>query len=127
MNILDKLLEDVSLPKMVKIEQVFDHTNIGDVVPALRGELARPKIADTVKPGTKVAVACGTAATSFPTTSAPDFPLPSSALSCPCSYCRFSFRFIDAKTPVLALRPARGFLHLSHTHYFCAERLCFFP
>ncbi|NCB62456.1 MAG: DUF2088 domain-containing protein [Clostridia bacterium] len=59
MNIIDKLLEDVAIPKMVKIEQVFDHTNLGDVVPALRAELARPKITGSVKPGMKVAVACG--------------------------------------------------------------------
>ena len=59
MSIIDDLLQDVSLPKMACIEQVFDHQKLEDVPGTLRGGLARPKIRETVRPGMRIAVACG--------------------------------------------------------------------
>ena len=59
MSIIDNLLKDVKLPKMLCIEQVFDQQKLEAPMDTLREGLARPKIRDTVRPGMRIAVACG--------------------------------------------------------------------
>ena len=59
MSIIDDILREVPLPKMLCIEQVFDREKLDDPAAVLRQGLSRPKIRDTVRPGMRIAVACG--------------------------------------------------------------------
>jgi hypothetical protein len=59
MSILRTLLEDIPIPKMVKIRQKFDRTRIEDHIGKLKEELKKPGAIDRIKPGQKVAVAVG--------------------------------------------------------------------
>lgn len=59
MGILEELLKDIPLPKMVKVRQNFDDTKIEDFEAALRAELNQEKITSTVKPGMEIAIAVG--------------------------------------------------------------------
>ncbi|MBS4200113.1 DUF2088 domain-containing protein [Bacillus sp. FJAT-49732] len=59
MGILEELLKDIPLPKMVKVRQKFDATRIDDFEAALRAELNQEKIKSKVKPGMEIAIAVG--------------------------------------------------------------------
>ncbi|MDT8899900.1 lactate racemase domain-containing protein [Anaeroselena agilis] len=59
MDVIQELLREVPLPRMVKIRQAFPASRIGDVAATLRQELARDEIGRRVRPGMKVAVAVG--------------------------------------------------------------------
>lgn len=59
MSILQKLLEDIPVPRMVRIRQKFDAAKLEDPVSALKAELAKPGAIDSLKPGQQVAVAVG--------------------------------------------------------------------
>lgn len=59
MSIIDELLKDIPLPKMVKVRQSFEDTKVDDVEAALDEEFAQAHIRDMVKPGMEVAVAVG--------------------------------------------------------------------
>lgn len=59
MDIISKILQEVKLPKMLCIEQVFDRQKLEDPLGTLREGLSRPKIQNTVRPGMRIAVACG--------------------------------------------------------------------
>ena len=47
------------LPKLRKVQQVFDHTSLEDVEGTLLKEWSRPEIREKIKPGARVAVAVG--------------------------------------------------------------------
>lgn len=59
MSILDELLKDIPLPKMMKVRQSFDDTKLEDVDGALNEALQKEEIRNTVKPGMEIAVAVG--------------------------------------------------------------------
>ncbi|MHC1758979.1 MAG: lactate racemase domain-containing protein [Negativicutes bacterium] len=59
MTIVNELLQNIALPKMVRIRQNFPTTALQDAVGTLRGELRKPEIAGRVKRNMVVAVAVG--------------------------------------------------------------------
>jgi hypothetical protein len=59
MNVVSELLKDISMPKMVKVKQVFPRPIIKDVRVELRKQLEQEKIAATIKPGMTVALTAG--------------------------------------------------------------------
>jgi len=59
MNIIQELLKDIPLPRLVKIHQKFNAPEVIDVVETLRTELAKPGVGERIKPGMKIAIAVG--------------------------------------------------------------------
>lgn len=59
MSILETLLRDIPIPRVVRIRQRFDNTKLADPAAALREELKKPGTLDAIKPGQQVAVAVG--------------------------------------------------------------------
>lgn len=59
MGVIQDLLRDVPLPRMVPVRQRFPAAEVADVAAAVREELARPGVGDRVRPGMRVAVAVG--------------------------------------------------------------------
>jgi hypothetical protein len=59
MGILQDLLRDIPIPKMVKVKVKFDDKKIDDLGSALRGKLQQEHIQNTVKPGMEIAIAVG--------------------------------------------------------------------
>jgi hypothetical protein len=59
MGILQDLLRDIPIPKMVKVKVKFDDKKIDDLGSALREKLQQEHIQNTVKPGMEIAIAVG--------------------------------------------------------------------
>ncbi len=59
MGILQDLLKDIPIPKMVKIKQQFDQQQIENVSEAVTEKLQQEKVRSLVKPGMSIAVAVG--------------------------------------------------------------------
>lgn len=59
MGIVQELLRDVRLPRVVRVRQHLAAPEIEDVAAAVREQLARPGIGDAARPGMRVAVAVG--------------------------------------------------------------------
>lgn len=59
MGILTELLQDVPLPRMIKVRQNFSATEIQDVAGVLRGEIAQAGVTGQIRPGMRIAVAVG--------------------------------------------------------------------
>ena len=59
MNIIQELLQGTVLPRMVKVRQRFNVTEISDVQATLQAEFRNPDVGDTIKPGMRIAVAVG--------------------------------------------------------------------
>lgn len=59
MDVITQLLKDVPIPRMVKVCQKFDDVKIEDVSGEVYRQLKRPAIANTIRPGMKIAVTCG--------------------------------------------------------------------
>ncbi len=59
MGIVENLLRDVALPRMVRVHQNFPATALADVAAAVRAECRKPEIAAKVKPGARIAVTAG--------------------------------------------------------------------
>ncbi len=59
MGIIDQLLQDLPLPRMVRISQSFAAPEVGDVAANLREQLSAPGILDTIKPGMRIAIGVG--------------------------------------------------------------------
>ncbi len=59
MGILQDLLKDIPVPKMVKVKQKFDSTKIEDLERALYEKLQQKSIRSKVKPGMEIAIAVG--------------------------------------------------------------------
>ena len=59
MTIITELLQDIPLPKMVKVRQHFPATRLPDVAETLREQLRKPQISDRVVKGMQVAIAVG--------------------------------------------------------------------
>jgi Uncharacterized conserved protein len=58
-DIISELLQQVALPKMVRVRQNFSDDEIADVAGTVRKELRKPAIAGRVKSGMRIAVAVG--------------------------------------------------------------------
>lgn len=59
MSILRSLLQDIPIPKMVRIRQSFDDTKLEDLTLELTQELSRPGGIERIKAGQHVAIAVG--------------------------------------------------------------------
>lgn len=59
MDVIKELVQNVPLPRMVKIKQTFPNPIISDLPGTIRQELAKPEISGKVRPGMKIAVAVG--------------------------------------------------------------------
>jgi len=59
LDIIQELLQDIPLPRMVKIRQSFPTEEIQDVAGALRAELTNSFVLEGVKPGMSIAIAVG--------------------------------------------------------------------
>src|SRR5690606_17513325 len=58
-GIIEELLKDIPLPKMVKIKQTFNDEKLDNVDEVLQAALQQERIRETVKPGMEIAVAVG--------------------------------------------------------------------
>lgn len=58
-GVIANLLKDVQLPRMVKIHQVFDSSEIENVQQAVREQLERPEIRGRVHDGMRIAITAG--------------------------------------------------------------------
>ncbi|WP_110927766.1 nickel pincer cofactor-dependent isomerase, group 22 [Bacillus massiliglaciei] len=59
MGILQELLKDIPVPRMMKVRQRFDNQQIEDLTAALNDKLNQEKIISLIKPGMSIAVAVG--------------------------------------------------------------------
>lgn len=59
MGIIEELLRDIPVPKMMKVRQAFDNEKLENVDDALQEALQHEQIRKTVKPGMEIAVAVG--------------------------------------------------------------------
>ena len=61
MDIIESLLKDVAIPRFVKVRQNFSDAHIApeDIPAAVKTALSRSEIADTVKPGMRICLTCG--------------------------------------------------------------------
>jgi uncharacterized protein (DUF362 family) len=59
MSIIESLLRDVALPRMVAVRQIFPEDGLTDVATALRTELRAPQISARIRPGARIAIAVG--------------------------------------------------------------------
>lgn len=59
MGVIDNLLQDVALPRMARVRQVFADNAVPDVEAALRAELRQPAIDALIRPGAAIAVGVG--------------------------------------------------------------------
>ena len=59
MGIIEELLRDIPVPKMMKVRQAFDNEKLENVDGALQEALQHEQIRKTVKPGMEIAVAVG--------------------------------------------------------------------
>ncbi len=59
MGILQDLLKDIPVPKMVKVRQNFDNSKIEDIEQALNEKFQQESIRSKVKPGMEIAIAVG--------------------------------------------------------------------
>ncbi|MBQ2259846.1 MAG: DUF2088 domain-containing protein [Loktanella sp.] len=58
-DVIAKVLDPVSLPRMVPVRQIFTDDALPDIAGAVRGQIARPDIAARVRPGMSIAVGVG--------------------------------------------------------------------
>ncbi len=59
MGILQELLRDIPVPKMLKVKQIFDDSKIENLVEELTNKLQREEVKQSIKPGMEIAIAVG--------------------------------------------------------------------
>ncbi|MCC3357334.1 lactate racemase domain-containing protein [Bacillus sp. REN16] len=59
MGILQELLKDIPVPKMLKVKQHFDDSKVENLVEDLTNKLHREEVKQTIKPGMEIAIAVG--------------------------------------------------------------------
>jgi hypothetical protein len=59
MDIIGELLQGVPLPRMARVWQSFAAPEVEDIPRALKEQLAKPRVLDTVKPGMRIAIGVG--------------------------------------------------------------------
>lgn len=60
-SVIERLVTDVTLPKMVRVHQKFDSTHIepADIPAVIREQLGREELKSKIKPGMSIAITCG--------------------------------------------------------------------
>jgi hypothetical protein len=59
MSTIDKLLDPIAIPRMVKVRQEFERPLLTDVIGELKQKLQAKNVLARIKPGQKIAIACG--------------------------------------------------------------------
>lgn len=59
MGAIHELLKNVPIPRMVAVRQHFDGSHLADVPAAVRQELARPALWESIRPGMRIAITAG--------------------------------------------------------------------
>ena len=59
MSQINEILDNIKLPQIMKVKQVFDDTKIDDVPEYLNQKLIEKQIKDKIKPGMKIAITGG--------------------------------------------------------------------
>jgi hypothetical protein len=59
MDVIKRMLQGIPLPRMAKATQSFPAGELADVAGALREQLGKPGVVDTIKPGRRIAIAVG--------------------------------------------------------------------
>lgn len=59
MEIVEKALDEVSIPRFVKVRQVFDGPVVENIVRTTRTELTKKELQDRIKPNQKIAICVG--------------------------------------------------------------------
>jgi len=59
MSVIEQVLKDIPIPRMVRIRQTFDAPELEDPIAALHEELKKPGTVDAIRPGSEVAIAVG--------------------------------------------------------------------
>lgn len=59
MGVIEEILKDIPLPRMVRIRQTFEAPELDDPIAELHKELEKPGTIDALRPGSEVAVAVG--------------------------------------------------------------------
>ena len=59
MDIIQELIKGISLPRMVKVRQVFPAPEVTNLAETLRAEIAKHGVGDCIKPGMCIAIAVG--------------------------------------------------------------------
>lgn len=58
-GVVERMLRDTPLPRMVRVQQSLDNERIEDLPAAIAAELAKPEIVRTIKPGMSIAITVG--------------------------------------------------------------------
>lgn len=59
MSVITELLQDIPIPKMIRVRQQFPATEVRDIAQTLREEIRKPEILDQVQKGMRIAIAVG--------------------------------------------------------------------
>lgn len=59
MSVIQELLKDVPLPRILKVKQRFAAAEIPDIAEAVKEQLAKPGVGDTIRPGMRIALTVG--------------------------------------------------------------------
>lgn len=59
MSIIKAMLEEISVPRMVKVKQTFSSDRIDNIALELREELNKPQILEKISPGKRIAIGVG--------------------------------------------------------------------
>ena len=59
MSVIEDILKNVPLPKMIKVQQKFDDYAIKDVSFELHQQLSNSNVVEEIKPGMRIAITCG--------------------------------------------------------------------
>jgi antitoxin (DNA-binding transcriptional repressor) of toxin-antitoxin stability system len=59
MNIIEELLQDVPIPRMVKVRQKFHAPEVTNVAEAVQEAISKANVLDRIQPGDRVAIAVG--------------------------------------------------------------------
>jgi hypothetical protein len=58
-KVIEDLLKDIEIPRMVKVRQIFPHPQAVDVAQELRRQIAKKKVLSSLQKGSRIAVAVG--------------------------------------------------------------------
>jgi hypothetical protein len=58
-GVIDNILGSIKIPKMAKINQIFEDNSIRDIPAAIADEFSKNEIASTIKPGMNIAITAG--------------------------------------------------------------------
>jgi len=58
-NAVANILDKVKIPRMAKIEQIFNETKIDNISEKIKNEISKPEIIKTIKKDANIAITCG--------------------------------------------------------------------